>query len=150
MTYNELKNDLELVKDRRYQIRSICSELLTLREDYLTKVGCGAIDYSRDRLQSSPDPDRAIIAVLDEIDRETAKRKNKIEELTEANAFYEDKIFCIQGIRGEVLRLYYLEGWTMEKISRHVHFNQKYCWRFRSEGLNAILDKIEAEERRLT
>lgn len=109
-SFSEFKNDLSEVRNKSRIIKMKTKSLKTLREDKLATVYSGAIDYSKERLQTSPDPDKALIYVIDEIDRDAEKLIRQIEKLKEEIAPTVELIEKRMDIGGEILRLYFLEG----------------------------------------
>lgn len=146
MTYRQMKEELEAVRYRSRKIRSVINELATLRDDYLAKINNGAIDYSKEHLQKTHDPDRNIIYILDHINREEEKLRNLIEDLKEKNRPYEDMINNLDGLEGEVLRLFYLEAWNMRRVSKHIRFDERTCWNYRKSGIGKLTEKENKNE----
>ena len=140
MTYQQLKIELDLVRDNRFAMRTILRELDTISDDYLSTTSSGAIDYMKDRVQKTMDPDKAMIEKIDRIDREIEKLKHRYDLLEGSNAHYEEIIMGLEGIDGEVMRLYYINGWKMTNVAKYLHFDISSCWGFRKRALKKILD----------
>ena len=145
MTFSQFKIEMDIVRDRRRAMRSILRDLSTLSDDRLSALSSGAVDYSKDRLQKTTDPDAAMINTLDQIDRDTARLKDKLQHLRDLNEYYESLIFAADGIGGEVGRLYVIEGLTMKIVAQHLHYSPSHCWMKWTKTMHEI---HEAEEER--
>lgn len=146
MTFSQFKLEFNIVRDNRRAMRSILRELETLADDRLSTVGSGAIDYSKERVQASHDPDNAIINTLARIDRDTDRLKDKLKRLEEANEQYEDLIYSADGIGGEVVRLYVIEGLAMRVVAQHLHYSPAHCWKLHGVTLRQLYEKQEATQ----
>lgn len=143
MTYSQLKLELDLVRDNRHAMRNILRELETISDDMLSSSYSGAVDYSKDVVGSTTDPDKAMIETLSRIDREIEKLKKRYDLLEQENAHFEEIIMNMTGIDGEVMRLYYINGLKMTKVAARLHFDESTCWGFRKRALKKILEMEE-------
>lgn len=146
MTYTELKDELYLVRERERVIRSKQKDLETLKDDYLARLPSGVTDYSRDRLQATPDPDKALINLIDDINRDTAKLVEVITELREANERYKTLIYETKTVGGEVLRLFFIEGYSMRQTSKRLNYAEKYTWKLWREAIENMTEVINHEK----
>lgn len=146
MTFSQFKLELNIVRDNRRAMRSILRELETLTDDRLSTVGSGAIDYSKERVQASHDPDNAMINTLDRIDEDKDRLKEKLRRLEEANERYEELIYSADGIGGEVVRLYVIEGLAMRVVAQHLHYSPAHCWKLHGVTLRQLYEKQEAKQ----
>lgn len=145
MTFSQFKLEFDIVRDNRRAMRSIMRELQTLSDDRLSTVGSGAIDYSKERVQASHDPDNAIINTLARIDKDTDRLKEKLRRLEDANERYEELIYSADGIGGEVVRLYVIEGLAMRLVAQHLHYSPAHCWKLHGLTLKQLYEKSEQE-----
>ena len=143
MTYEQFKFEMDLVRENRIVMRSLLKSLDNLTEERLSALNSGAVDYSKEPLQMSHDPDLAMIETLDRIDKDRERLQQKLRSLEEANEYYESLILSTAGIGGEVLRLYYIEGYTMEAVADHLQYDISYCWMFRKKSLKKLLEQEE-------
>lgn len=141
MTFYEIKSELEMARNTRRQIRSMRKELDTFRDDMLAKANSGAIDYTKERLQSTHDPDAKMIYTIEYINKEEEKRKAKIIELEESVQPYEQLVYSLHGLETEVLRLFYLEDWPMEKVAAHINYDVTYAYSLRNKALNKLVEQ---------
>lgn len=146
MTFSQFKIEMDIVRDRRRAMRSILRDLSTLSDDRLSALSSGAIDYSKERVQKTIEPDAAMINTLDQIDRDTARLKAKLQSLRERNEYYESLILAADGIGGEVGRLYVIDGLTMKLVAQHLRYSPSSCWKKWTKTMHEIHD---AEEERL-
>lgn len=144
MTYNsftEFKDDFAGVRDKTRIIRSKIKSLETLREDRLATVNSGAIDYSKERLQTSLDPDKALIYAIDEINSDAKKLIEQIERLREEIKPFEELIEKRKDVGGEILRCYYLEGLSMAATAKQLNYSEVRGWELWRKTLKAIYDE---------
>ncbi len=128
MTLYDFKQELYLIRDNRRVMRSLRTSLASLEDDVLTSVFSGAVDYSKDRIQSSPDPDSAIINAILLTDKEKTRLKAQLAELQEENAEMEKLIYSQRGIGAEIVRLYFIEGETMIAIAKRLNYHRDTCY----------------------
>lgn len=140
-TIKEFQNDLADVREKTRIIRSKIKSLETLREDKLATVYSGAIDYSKDVVQTSPDPDKALIYAIDEINRDADKLINQIEKLREEIKPFEDLILNTSGVGGEILRCYYLEGLSMAATAEQLNYSEVRGWELWRKTIKSIYDE---------
>lgn len=145
MTFNQFKNELDYVTSNRRAMRSILKQLATLADDRLSTLGPGAIDYSKEHLQSTHDPDGATINAIAKIDEDTAKLNDKLQRLREKNEYYESLILSVDGIEGEIVRLKVIEGLQMRIVAQHLHYSPAHCWKLYSETLTILYEREEAK-----
>ena len=146
MTYSELKDELYLVRERERVIRSKQKDLESLKDDYLTRLPNGVTDYSKDRLQSTPDPDRALVNLIDDINRDTQKLIEIITELREANEYYKTLILNMTTVGGEVLRLFFVEGYSMRQVAKRLNYAERSTWRLWREAIKDMTEVINNEK----
>lgn len=145
MHYNnlsEFKCDLLNIRDNRRVIRSKMKSLETLREDKLATINHGAIDYSREYVQSTPDPDKAIINIIAEIDQDIERLNRQINELKEENKPLEALIDSVGGVGGEILRLYYMEGLSMEDCAKQLNYSENNGWRLWRKTILSLYEEV--------
>lgn len=146
MTYHQFKYELELVRNNRKQIRSIQRELKTLGDDILSTITSGAVDYSKVRIQTTSDPDAKTINAIDDIDRHTSTRIQKIQELLDKNERIESYIWAEDGLEAEVVRLYTIEGWPMFKVGENIGYSKNHCWKMWNKVIYRIYERYYKDE----
>ena len=145
MTYSQFKLELGSVRKNRKQIRSIMREIQSLPDDILSTTTPGAIDYSKDRVQASSDPDAKLINAIYKVDRDTLAKIKKIEDLLQKNEHLEQMIYEEDGVEAEILRLYTIEGMNMEKVGNHLNYSTSHCWKLWHIAAKRIYEKEEKE-----
>lgn len=145
MTYTELKDELYLVRERERIIDARLKSLATLKDDYLARLNNGVTDYSRDAIQKSRDPDAALVAVIDDLNRDTDKLIASIKALREANEYYKGLILSSKDIGGEVLRLFFLERLSMKQVSKTLSYAEKYTWKLWRQAIEELTEVINNE-----
>lgn len=140
MTFGEFKDELHRIRYNRNLIRSKLKSLATLREDKLTTVTSGAIDYSKERLQSSHDPDNKMINVLLLIDKETDRLMKAIEELENENSEIENLIYTVKGLPGEIVRIYFIEGMNMKAIAAQINYSESHSWMLLRKAIREMFE----------
>ena len=146
MTYSEFKDGFYIIRENRIVIRSKLQRLEELNDKYFSKLNHGVTDYSKDRLQSTPDPDKAIIEAIDNITRERDKLIEEIRSLREENEHFEELLFSVKGISGEITQLYFLDGKSMRNISKSFNYAEQSCWRIMRRVLRDLYEKEEKHE----
>lgn len=146
MTYTELYDELKLVRVREKQIASKLKSLVTLKDEYLSRLNNGVTDYSRDILQKSRDPDKALIEVIDNINRDTETLIETINELRNKNLKYKRLIVSKKDIGGEVMRLYFIEAMAMQEVAARLSYSEKHAWKMCHKAINELLEVINDEE----
>lgn len=138
MTFAEFKDELYIIKMNRQVMRSVMEDLKTYAEDQLSTAFSGAIDYSKDRVQKTPDPDGALINVISKIDHDVERLKAKLEKLEAENEALEEVIFKGQGLGGEFVRLYYIEGLSMNSIAERFNYSRQWCYELWDKELRRL------------
>ncbi len=146
MTFAEFKDELYLIKINRQVMRSIIEDLKTYAADQLSTVFSGAIDYSKDKIQHQSDPDAAIINVLMKIDSDVDRLKKKFDQLEQENEELEEVIFKGQGLGGEFIRLYYIEGLSMSAIADRFGYSRQWCYELWDKELKRLYREVLKNE----
>lgn len=146
MTFAEFKDELYLIKINRQVMRSIIEDLKTYAADQLSTVFSGAIDYSKDKIQHQSDPDAAIINVLMKIDADVDRLKKKFDQLEQENEELEEVIFKGQGLGGEFIRLYYIEGLSMSAIADRFGYSRQWCYELWDKELKRLYREVLENE----
>jgi len=125
---------------RKYQyFLNRFNQILSRKEDMLMKTLPSAIRYDKDHVQSSPSSnvlDEYVIA-LDEtqIDSELAKVKELIEDRGRLLDLKEKQLRDSQHINDRVYVMKYLEGYSVNRISKVLNYSRTQVYR--------ILDEIK-------
>ena len=143
MTYSQFRAELDVVRDNRRVIRNILRELATLPADRLSSITSGAVDYSKDRLQKTHDPDAPTINTIAQIDEDTARLQEKLQRLRDSNKYIEDLIYSADGIGGEITRLYIIEGLPMKEVASHIRLSLGHCWKLHHQTTKKLYEKDE-------
>lgn len=143
MTREEFKEQLYQIRENRRIINSIRTSLRSLPEDYLSTIFSGAIDYSKERVQSTSDPDGKMINTLVKIDRDTQVLLNKLQKLEEENEYYESLILNAEGIGAEILRLFFIEGYGMNRVASQMHYSVRTCWKYWRLKITDIYEEVK-------
>lgn len=146
MTIGEFKDELHRIRYNRNLIRSKLKSLATLREDKLTTNSSGAIDYSKDRIQSSSDPSNRVINLIYMIDEETDRLMEAIERLEEENREIEHLIYAVKGIPGEIVRIYFIEGLSMKAVSAQVNYSESHTWWLMRKAIREMYELHQRKE----
>lgn len=141
MTLSDFKNALYAVKENRRVISSLVKSIEGASEEHLSRISNGAIDYSKERVQKTPDPDKQIIEAIYNTDRDIERYQQKLRRLEEENEPFEDMILQASGIGAEVLRLYFLEGKGMKQISEQLDYSQQRCWELWKKTIKELYQK---------
>ena len=143
MTLYEFRCVLRDVRDNRKQIKSILCSLKTIREDELSTIFSGAIDYSADKVQHQSDPDARIINAIARIDKDTERLLEKLDRLESNDQNFEKMIYEADGIGAEVVRLYVLEGLRWQDVAVQVGYSERYCQELYSRSTQTMWQKYE-------
>lgn len=146
MTYTELKDELYQVRDRERLIRSKLKSLSTMQDDYLARLNNGVTDYSRELLQKTRDPDNAIITVIDDINRDTERYTETIKALRDKNEPYKTLIIQMQGLGGEILRLFFIDGLAMKSICKRFNYSERSAWAYWRKTIYELLEVINEDQ----
>lgn len=140
MTLYEFEQQLRVIQTNQRILSSLYDSLAHAREDQLAVVGSGAIDYSKDRIQASADPDAAIINAIARADELVNRLVKKINELEEEDAAIKDLLWEADGLGGEILRLCFLEGMRMGQIAQRLNYDRSYCYKMWREKINELYE----------
>ena len=141
MTFTQFKYEFDLVREKCRDIRSLVDELDHLEEERLKEIGNGAIDYSADRVQHTPDPDRAMIYKLDSIDREKEKKEMRLSRLREEIEPFETMIYEANGIGAIVGRRFVLDGLPMKEVSNILNYHVSHCYGFWNRTMRELYEQ---------
>ena len=119
MTFKDFKDMFYELRDHKAVRRSLIRSLEELEQNGLSSVSSGAVDYSADHVQKTPDPDARLINAIAKMDQERL-------------------IYGEPGIEGEILRLFFIEGKPMGPISSTVGYSSRHCWRLAKNTLYKI------------
>lgn len=142
MTYNELKNELYYLRENELVLSSKRLSLSTRKAEIMAELGGGVVDYSKDNVQTTPDPDARIIDAIFRADRAIATLLEEIKELEDKTAHYESLVIRAKGVKGEILRLFFIEGKPMRQISARLDYVEKYAWQLWRQGIENLLEEV--------
>lgn len=138
MTFKDFKDMFYELRDHKAVRRSLIHSLDELEQNGLSSVSSGAIDYSADHVQKTPDPDARLINAIVKMDQERQKILDKLGKLQADDEKLERLIYGEPGIEGEILRLFFIEGKPMGPISSTVGYSSRHCWRLAKNTLYKI------------
>lgn len=147
MTRSQFEAELYQIRENRRVMRSILRSLESLNDDTITSIFSGAIDYSKDKLQASNDPDGKMINILYKLDQDVEKLKHKLDKLKEENEYIEDLIYQSDGIGAEVMRLYFIEGMAMPRVALQLNYSTSNCWKAQRRKITEIYEQEVKNER---
>lgn len=145
MSLYEFKGALVAVRINSRSILALTAALETLPDDILESVYSGAVDYSKERVQNSPDPDAAIINAISRVDSECYYTRERIIQLEAESEWAVRLIRRLEEedgfeISATMLRLYYLHAIGMTRISKMVNYSEETAWRKWREGIKRIYE----------
>lgn len=143
MTYKQFEDELYIIRDNWKTIRSAIKSLKNLEEDGLVAAYSGAIDYSKERLQSSTDPDAKMIAVIQKCEDEKTKIMERIANLREENRMIEELIYQEKNIGGETLRLYFIDNKPMREVAKYINYSQSQTWEIWKKAKHGLYERYE-------
>ena len=143
MTFIEFKDELFFFRDRQREKIALHRRLENVREEKLANLNPGAMDYSKERLQTSHDPDGSMVRSIYEIDEEEKYLKSKIDLLEERNKPMETLIRSVEGTEAVILYYYYIQVLGMKKIAEIVDYSEDSCWRFHRTTIRDLWEKEE-------
>lgn len=127
------KEYLSQYHDMQTRIRRLTLEIERLE----TMLTSGAIRYDKDKVKTSPTNKR------EQVMADLADRKVELQSMREEAA----RIMCdvcdmIGRVQPEelalVLQLYYIEGLPMEEIAHRLHYNIRWTYQLKSDGLEKV------------
>lgn len=130
MTFAEFKDELFRIKRNRELIRLFQKKLEILPQTTLETLFSGAIDYSKDRVQNSLDPDGKVISRLQAAEEEYKKTVEDIKKLEEDNAEIEKFVFSVstEDIGGALVRSYFIDGIPIKQLAVLSNYAESYCY----------------------
>lgn len=129
MTKEELKNI-------KYLNERINSKLRQLEELKAMKGAVCGIDYSKDKIQTSPSNSQEDL-IIKIVDLENAIKKD-IDKLTEMKNKAREEINKLQGIYATILELKYLENMDWEEIADRLNYSKESLHRKHRRALKEI------------
>lgn len=101
-----------------------------------SRVSLGSMDYSRDRVQTSPEPDASYTHVVDHIADLQAEINREIDRYVDRKHKIINQIQGLEDHRYvDVLYKRYVEGKRMEEIAYLMSYNFKYTLQLHAEAL---------------
>lgn len=147
MTRSQFEAELYQIRENRRVMRSILHSLESLGEDTISSIFSGAIDYSKDRLQSTADPDGKMVNALFKLDKDVEHLKKKLDRLKEENEHVEALIYQADGLGAEIMRLFFIEGMAMPKVSMRLNYAKSSCWREMRKKITELYEQEVKNER---
>lgn len=131
MNARELFN--KLMEDRR-ELRKIDAMLRALRAD----VGYHSMDYSLDRVQTSPTnetaAERVVARILELEEKKKATKESYRAHLVKATHILEE----LGGLQGEYLTRRYINGQTTRQIAEELNYVEGYLLHVGVDAMNEI------------
>jgi ABC-type cobalt transport system substrate-binding protein len=141
MDYYSFRQQFYDVRENRRAIKAIMARLATLEDDILGSVYSGAVDYSKDRIQATHDPDAAIINASETLRRDYDRMMEKLGALQASDERIEELIFSIPGAVGEIFVSYFIYCKKMEDVANELNYTENHCWKLRREKFDELYDK---------
>jgi DNA-directed RNA polymerase specialized sigma subunit len=146
MTFTDFKDELYLVRENRRSIKSLIESIDNLTAKLCERLSGGVQDYSKDRLQKTPDPDAKVIETIAAIEEERTNNLDKLNRLREANIKYEAIIMAFDTLGGEILRLYFIEGLSIKSIGKRIDYSEQYTWELWRKAMRDLYEKENSNE----
>lgn len=143
MNYSQMKEELKLIRENNTRINLLVRMIRTLHEDGLAAANEGAMDYAKERVQSSHDPDGKLISVISNRDKKIENMEKTIVELAEKTKRIEALLDRAPGLAGEIARAYYINCRSMKYISRATNYSISKCWRFVDSAIEWMIQEEE-------
>lgn len=149
MNYSQMKEELKLIRENRARINLIVRQLNTIRDDGLSAAYSGAIDYAKDRVQSSGDPDGKLVNTIEKINKQVEWMEKRVIELREENKKLESLLERAPGLAGEITRAYYINCHGIRYISKAVNYSSRQCWRYVDNTIDWLVQEVNKNEENL-
>ena len=147
MDYSHMKEELNLIRENRARINLLVRQLNTIRDDGLATAYSGAIDYAKDRVQSSGDPDGKLINTIEKINKQIERMEARVTELREENRQLESLLERAPGLAGEIARAYYINCHGMRYISKAVNYSVRQCWRYVDVTIDWLIQEVNKNDK---
>lgn len=147
MNYSQMQEELKLIRENRARINLLVRQLNTIRDDGLSAAYSGAIDYAKDRVQSSGDPDGKLINTIEKINKQIEHMEKRLIELREENKKLESLLDRAPGLAGEITRAYYINCHGMRYISKAVNYSVRQCWRYVDSTIDWLIQEVNKNEK---
>lgn len=145
--YSRMKEDLNLIRENHIRINLLVCQLKTLRDDGLATAYSGAIDYAKERVQASHDPDGKLINTIEKLNKQIERMEARVIELREDGKYLEGLLEKAPGLSGEIARAYYLGGRGMRYISKATSYSTRQCWRHVDVAINWLVQEVNKNEK---
>lgn len=146
MNYSQMKEQLNQIRENRARMNLLVRQLKTIRDDGLASAYSGAMDYARERVQTSHDPDGKLVNTIDKINRQIEKMEKRVTELKDENAKLEKLLDQAPGLAGEVARAYYINCHGMRFISKATKYSVRQCWRMIDNAIDWMIQEDAKNE----
>lgn len=143
MSLYEFEQCLRIIRDNQKVLMSLYLSLLSTRDEKLALVGNGVVDYSKDRVQTSSDPDAAINNAIYEADEKIKSIMEKIKSLEGEDPELKALLWSGEGLPSEIVRLYFIEGLTMREIAKRFNYDKSYCYKMWRRRINEMYEEYE-------
>lgn len=146
MNYSQMKEELKLIRENNNRINLLIRMIRTQYEDGLAAANEGAMDYAKERVQNSHDPDGKLISIIMSRDKKIANMEKTIIELTEKTRKTEAMLERAPGLAGEITRAYYINCRSMKYIARATNYSISKCWRFVDSTIDWMIQEVESND----
>ena len=128
----------EELKEIRFLDERINSKLRQLEELKAMKGAVCGIDYSRDKIQTSPSNSQEdLIIKITDLELEINK---DIDKLVDMKNKAREEINRLSGVHGAILELRYIECKDWDEISYRLNFSEREIYRKHREALKKIIN----------
>lgn len=142
MTFEDMKRELTIMRERKLTIDELCQELKNANArkfDNLVNVS----DPSREFISRSKSPDDRIIQAIDKAERKEEYILKKIEALPPVNEDVENIIIEVKGRPGWALFEYYVMGYSFEYIARSMECGTVTIKNYIKKGTEELWQRLQ-------
>lgn len=136
MTTEEVKNFLKGYQRAKERFRQLLERIAEL-ESIITSI---SVDYSAERVQTSPPDPSDQIAKLSDMRTEKIEAANEMSKRMDEVCKVIDKV---GGVQGEILHRRYIEGQRWEEIAVNMHYNYRTVTKLHGKALLVIADMLK-------
>ena len=128
MNLYEFKDELRQIRKNRMEMKDHHQKLLEFEQEFLAKNAAGAMDYSKERVQSMPDSDGKMVSSIYRKQIKEEQENERIKNLPKENQQIIELMECMPGVEGSIMRLYVLHAVPMRKIAEKANYHRDTCY----------------------
>ena len=142
MTYEDLKRELTIMRERQLVIEELRQKLRDTDERKFDRM-VNVTDPSRERITRSRSTDDRIINAIDKAERKEEYILRKLEGLPPENKEIEDAIIKMTGRPAWALFDYYVIGKSFECIAREMDVGTGSVKTYLKNGMNELWQRLQ-------